>query len=268
MVSKRKPLVAGNWKMNFNHREATHFIQKFAWLLRDAHYDYHDCEIALMPSFTSIRSVQVLVESDHLPILYGAQAVSVTAQGAFTGDVSADMLASLGCSMVIVGHSERRKYHPEDDANIVDQVRAVLAAGMQPILCVGESLKERQQGVALDFAVGQVHDVTRDLDAKQAKRLIIAYEPVWAIGTGMVATANSAQEAALAIREDLRVTFGDDVADTVRILYGGSVTSSNASSLIAEPDVDGFLIGGASLDAQELANIVQLTAAQTRLETK
>ena len=167
--------------------------------------------------------------------------------------------------MVIVGHSERRKYHPEDDANIVDQVRAVLAAGMQPILCVGESLKERQQGVALDFAVGQVHDVTRDLDAKQAKRLIIAYEPVWAIGTGMVATANSAQEAALAIREDLRVTFGDDVADTVRILYGGSVTSSNASSLIAEPDVDGFLVGGASLDAEELSNIVRLTAAQSRL---
>ena len=170
MVVKRKPLVAGNWKMNFNHREATHFIQKFAWLLRDAHYDYRDCEVALMPSFTSIRSVQVLVESDRLPILYGAQAVSVTAQGAFTGDVSADMLASLGCSMVIVGHSERRKYHPEDDANIVDQVRAVLAAGMTPILCVGESFEERKQGIELDFAVGQVHDVTRDLDTKQAKR--------------------------------------------------------------------------------------------------
>ena len=265
MVVKRKPLVAGNWKMNFNHREATHFIQKFAWLLRDAHYDYRDCEVALMPSFTSIRSVQVLVESDRLPILYGAQAVSVTAQGAFTGDVSADMLASLGCSMVIVGHSERRKYHPEDDANIVDQVRAVLAAGMTPILCVGESFEERKQGIELDFAVGQVHDVTRDLDTKQAKRLIIAYEPVWAIGTGMVATAQSAQEAASAIREDLRATFGSDVADAVRILYGGSVTSSNAASLIAEPDVDGFLVGGASLDAVELSNIVRLTAAQSRL---
>ena len=223
-INLNRKLFKGCLLYTSDAAEATHFIQKFAWLLRDAHYDYHDCEIALMPSFTSIRSVQVLVESDHLPILYGAQAVSVTAQGAFTGDVSADMLATLGCSMVIVGHSERRKYHPEDDANIVDQVRAVLAAGMQPILCVGESLKERQQGVALDFAVGQVHDVTRDLDAKQAKRLIIAYEPVWAIGTGMVATANSAQEAALAIREDLRVTFGDDVADTCLLYTSDAAT--------------------------------------------
>lgn len=265
LVLRRKPLVAGNWKMNFNHREATHFIHKFAWLLRDSHTDYHLCDIALMPSFTSIRSVQVFVESNKLPLLYGAQAVSVTAQGAFTGDVSADMLAALGCSMVIVGHSERRKYHPEDDANIVDQVRAVLAAGMQPILCVGESFEERKQGIELDFAVGQVHDVTRDLDSQQAERLIIAYEPVWAIGTGMVATAQSAQDAAFAIREDLRNTFSDTVADKVRILYGGSVTSENASSLIQENDVDGFLIGGAALDANELAHIVNIVASNGSL---
>ena len=174
------------------------------------------------------------------------------------------MLASLGCSMVIVGHSERRKYHPEDDANIVDQVRAVLAAGMQPILCVGESFEERKQGIELDFAVGQVHDVTRDLDSKQAARLIIAYEPVWAIGTGMVATAQSAQEAAFAIRDDLRRTFDNNVANSVRILYGGSVTSSNASSLISEPDVDGFLIGGASLEVEELASIVKLASYKNR----
>lgn len=261
MRSNRTALVVGNWKMNFDHREATYFVQKFAWKLRESHFNYSNCDVAIMPPFTSIRSVQVLIESDKLSIKYGAQTVSVTAQGAFTGDVSADMLASLGCSMVIVGHSERRKYHPEDDANIVDEVRAVLAAGMQPILCVGESLKERQQGIALDFAVGQVHDVTRDLDAKQAERLIIAYEPVWAIGTGMVATAQSAQEAASAIREDLRDTFGNAVSDKIRILYGGSVTSSNAASLIVEPDVDGFLVGGASLDADEFANIVRLAAA-------
>ena len=264
MGVNRKPLVAGNWKMNFNHLEATHFIQKFWWQLCDSHFDCKKCDIALMPSFTSLRSVQVLVESSNIPILYGAQAVSVTTQGAFTGDVSADMLASLGCSMVIVGHSERRKYHPEDDANIVDQVRAVLAAGMQPILCVGESFEERKQGIELDFAVGQVHDVTRDLDSKQAARLIIAYEPVWAIGTGMVATAQSAQEAAFAIRDDLRSTFDNNVANSVRILYGGSVTSSNASSLISEPDVDGFLIGGASLDVDELASIVKLASYKNR----
>ena len=172
MGPKRIPLVAGNWKMNFDHLEATYFVQQLAWNLRAVHFDYKRCEIALMPSFTSLRSVQVAVESDNLKIRYGAQAVSVTSQGAFTGDVSADMIAHLGCSYVIVGHSERRKYHPEDDANIVDQVRAVLAAGMQPILCVGESYEERRKGIELDFAVGQVHDVTRDLSDEEAAKLI------------------------------------------------------------------------------------------------
>lgn len=170
MASKRIPLVAGNWKMNFDHLEATYFVQKLVWLLRDAHFDFKRCEVALFPSFTSLRSVQVLVEADKLHVAYGAQSVSVTTQGAFTGDVSADMIAHLGCSYVIVGHSERRKYHPEDDANIVDQVRAVLAAGMQPILCVGESFEERRQGIELDFAVGQVRDVTRDLNEEQAAK--------------------------------------------------------------------------------------------------
>ena len=213
---------------------------------------------------TSLRSVQVLVEADRLKIRYGAQAVSVTTQGAFTGDVSADMLAALGCSYVIVGHSERRKYHPEDDANIVDQVRAVLSAGMQPILCVGESFEERRQGIELDFAVGQVHDVTRDLSSDQAARLVIAYEPVWAIGTGMVATPDSAQDAAKAIRDGLRQSFDAKVADNVRILYGGSVSSKNAVELIGEPDVDGFLIGGAALDVDELATIARLTLKTVR----
>lgn len=259
MGSKRIPLVAGNWKMNFDHREATYFVQKLAWLLRDAKFDHKRCEVALFPSFTSIRSVQVLVEADHLRIRYGAQSVSVTSQGAFTGDVSADMLAHLGCSYVIVGHSERRKYHPEDDANIVDQVRAVLAAGMQPILCVGESFEERRQGIELDFAVGQVNDVTRDLSDEEAAKLIVAYEPVWAIGTGMVATPQSAQDAAAAIRDHMATMFGTRTAEAVRILYGGSVTSNNAVQLITQPDVDGFLIGGASLDPEELALIARLT---------
>ena len=259
MASQRIPLVAGNWKMNFDHLEATYFVQQLAWKLRDIHFDYRHCEIALMPSFTSLRSVQVLVESDNLKIHYGAQAVSVTSQGAFTGDVSADMIAHLGCSYVIVGHSERRKYQPEDDANIVDQVRAVLAAGMQPILCVGESYEERRKGIELDFAVGQVHDVTRDLSDEEASRLIVAYEPVWAIGSGMVATPQSAQDAAKAIRDDLAETFGTHVGESVRILYGGSVSSKNAEELIGEPDVDGFLIGGAALNVDELTRICQLT---------
>ena len=250
MASKRIPLVAGNWKMNFDHLEATYFVQKLVWLLRDAHFDFKRCEVALFPSFTSLRSVQVLVEADKLHVAYGAQSVSVTTQGAFTGDVSADMIAHLGCSYVIVGHSERRKYHPEDDANIVDQVRAVLAAGMQPILCVGESFEERRQGIELDFAVSQVRDVT--------------YEPIWAIGTGMVATPQSAQDAANAIRNDLKTTFGTKVSDSVRILYGGSVTSKNAAELISQPDVDGFLIGGAALDVEELAKIARLALKSTK----
>lgn len=264
MALNRIPLVAGNWKMNFDHREATYFVQKLAWLLRDAKFDHKRCEVALFPSFTSIRSVQVLVEADHLRIRYGAQSVSVTSQGAFTGDVSADMLAHLGCSYVIVGHSERRKYHPEDDANIVDQVRAVLAAGMQPILCVGESFEERRQGIELDFAVGQVNDVTRDLSDEEASKLIVAYEPVWAIGTGMVATPQSAQDAARAIRDHMQAQFGAATAQSVRILYGGSVTSHNAVQLITHPDVDGFLIGGASLDPEELALIARLTVKTAR----
>ena len=260
MAAKRKPLVAGNWKMNFDHIEATYFVQKLSWLLRDSRFDYRRCEVALFPSFTSLRSVQVLVEADKLHIGYGAQSVSVTNQGAFTGDISADMIAHLGCSYVIIGHSERRKYHPEDDANIVDQVRATLAAGMRPILCVGESFEERRQGIELDFAVGQVRDVTRDLNEDEAAKLIVAYEPVWAIGTGMVATPDSAQDAAQAIRADLGETFNEHVANSVRILYGGSVTSKNAAELIEEPDVDGFLVGGASLDANEFASICRIAA--------
>ncbi|PXY80267.1 triose-phosphate isomerase [Bifidobacterium indicum] len=256
----RTPLVAGNWKMNFDHLEATYFVQKLAWLLRDAHFDHKRCQVALLPAFTALRSVQVLVEADNLPISYGAQSVSVTSQGAFTGDVSADMLAQLGCRYVIVGHSERRKYHPEDDANIVDQVRAVLAAGMKPILCVGESYEERRQGIELEFAVSQVNDVTRDLSQEDMENLIVAYEPVWAIGTGMVATPETAQEAAQAIRAHIGRQFGKKSGEAVKILYGGSVTSKNASQMIQEHDVDGFLVGGASLDVQEFACIVRLAA--------
>ncbi|BDR53064.1 triosephosphate isomerase [Bombiscardovia nodaiensis] len=255
----RTPLVAGNWKMNFDHLEATYFVQKLVWLLRDAKFDYKRCEVALMPAFTALRSVEVLVEADNLKISYGAQTVSVTSQGAFTGDVSADMLAQLGCRYVIVGHSERRKYHPEDDANIVDQVRAVLAAGMQPILCVGESYEERRQGIELEFAVGQVKDVTRDLSQEEVGKLVVAYEPVWAIGTGMVATPQVAQDAARAIRAHVESAFGRGAAQTMRILYGGSVSSHNAQELISQSDVDGFLVGGASLDVEEFATIARLT---------
>ena len=257
MASKRIPLVAGNWKMNFDHLEATYFVQKLVWLLRDAHFDFKRCEVALFPSFTSLRSVQVLVEADKLHVAYGAQSVSVTTQGAFTGDVSADMIAHLGCSYVIVGHSERRKYHPEDDANIVDQVRAVLAAGMQPILCVGESFEERRQGIELDFAVGQVRDVTRDLNEEQAAKLIVAYEPVWAIGTGNTATPEQAGEVCAAIRGVLRKLYGARIARSTTIQYGGSMNAANAQDLLNQEDVDGGLIGTAALDVGQFLQIIQ-----------
>lgn len=268
MSSTRRPLIVGNWKMNLDHREATYFVQKLAWLLRDAHFDYEDCDIALLPPFTSIRSVQVLVEADRLHVDYGAQTVSVTAQGAFTGDVSADMLSALGCRYVLVGHSERRRYHSDDDANLVDQVRAVLADGMQPILCVGEGYEERREGIELDYAVGQVEDITRDLSEEDARKMIIAYEPVWAIGTGLVATPQSAQDAAAAIRTHLTRTYSPETAQTVRILYGGSVTAQNATLIMNEArDMDGFLIGGASLNPEEFSSIIRLThkAAKKRV---
>ena len=256
----RRPIVVGNWKMNLNHREATYCVQKLAWLLRDANFDYRTCDVVVLPPFTSIRSVQVLAEADNLKIAYGAQAVAATSQGAFTGDVSADMLAALDCSYVIVGHSERRKYHPEDDATLVDETRAILTAGMHPILCVGESYDERKQGIELEYAVGQVNDVTRDLSDDEVSRMLIAYEPVWAIGTGMVATAQTAQDAAHAIREHMASSFSTEVAERVRILYGGSVNSKNASQLMTQAkDMDGFLVGGASLDPDEFSAIVRLT---------
>ncbi|TCD54764.1 triose-phosphate isomerase [Alloscardovia theropitheci] len=260
-MSQRMPLVVGNWKMNLNHREATYFLQKLAWLLRDAHFDYKECEIAILPPFTSIRSVQVLVEADRLNINYGAQTVSVTAQGAFTGDVSADMLSSLGCKYVLVGHSERRRYYADDDANLVDQVRAVLTAGMTPILCVGEGYEERREGIELDYAVGQVDDITRDISEEDAQKMIIAYEPVWAIGTGLVATPQSAEDAAQAIRTHLTRVYSKETANKVRILYGGSVTASNATLLMNEArNMDGFLVGGASLEPEEFATIIRLAS--------
>lgn len=260
----RIPLVAGNWKMHFDHLQATYFVQKLSWLLRDAHFDFDSAEIAIMPPYTAIRSVQVLVEADRMRLRIGAQNVSAISEGAFTGDVSAQMLQKLGCSYVIIGHSERRKYYPEDDASLVDKVRATLAAGMSPILCVGESFEERRQGIELDYAVGQVRDVIRDLSEGQAKRLLIAYEPVWAIGKGNSATPRDAQEAAAAIRNLFRQTYGEEVAQIVRVLYGGSVKSSNTVDLMGGRDVDGFLVGGASLDPLEFSKIIRLTALANR----
>ena len=255
-MAERTPLMAGNWKMNLNHVEAAGVVQKLAWSLKDAKYDPAQAEASILVPFTDLRTVQTLVEGDKLPITYGAQDVSVHAQGAYTGEVSAEMLAKLKCSYVVVGHSERRDYHAESDELVNAKAKAVLTAGMTPIICVGEKLDVRKAGEQVPFVLAQIDQVLAGLSAEQVGGLVIAYEPVWAIGTGEVATPDDAQEVCGAIRVRVRALLGDQAADAVRIQYGGSVKSGNIVDIMAQPDVDGALVGGASLDPEEFAKIV------------
>jgi len=249
----RKPLIAGNWKMHNNHLEAIALTQKLGFALVDK--DFSAADIAVLPPFTALRSVQTLIDGDRLRLQYGAQDVSQHADGAYTGDVSARMLAKLGCQLVLAGHSERRQYHHEDDALVNAKVRAILAADMTPLLCVGEPLEVRQAGRHLEYTLGQLDGGLAGLSAEQVAGMVIAYEPVWAIGTGEVATPADAQETCAAIRRRISAVHGDAAASTVRILYGGSVKSDNMPAIMAEPDVDGALVGGASLDASEFVRI-------------
>jgi len=252
-VSSRKTLVAGNWKMHNNHLEAIALTQKLGFALVDK--DFSAADIAILPPFTALRSVQTLIDGDRLRLQYGAQDVSPHPDGAYTGDVSARMLAKLGCQFVLAGHSERRRYHKEDDAMVNAKIKAILAAGMTPLLCVGETLEVRQEGRHLEYTVGQLDGGLAGLQAEHVASLVIAYEPVWAIGTGEVATPADAQEACAAIRTRISAVHGDAAASTVRILYGGSVKADNMPAIMAEPDVDGALVGGASLDASEFVRI-------------
>jgi triosephosphate isomerase len=253
----RIPLIAGNWKLNLDHHEATHTVQKVAWLLRDAKHDFGEVEVAVLPPFTSLRSVQTLVEADQLPIAYGGQDVSAHASGAFTGEVAGPMLAALGATYAVVGHSERRQYHAEDDSVVNSKVKAAFDADLVPILCIGEGLDVRKEGKHVEHTLAQLDGAVDGLSADQVKRLVIAYEPVWAIGTGEVATPADAQEVCGAIRGRLAELYSDDVAAATRILYGGSVKSGNIAAIMAEEDVDGALVGGASLDPEEFAAIVR-----------
>ena len=255
-MANRVPLMAGNWKMNLNHVEAAGVVQKLAWSLKDAKYEAEQAEAAVIVPFTDIRTVQTLVEGDKLPLAYGAQDVSVHASGAYTGEISADMLAKLKCADVVVGHSERRDYHAESDELINEKAKVVLAAGMTPIICVGEKLDVRKAGEQVPFVLAQVDKVLADLTAEQVGSLVIAYEPVWAIGTGEVATPEDAQEVCGAIRGRVAELVGQEAADKVRIQYGGSVKSGNIVDIMAQADVDGALVGGASLDPEEFAKIV------------
>ncbi len=254
-TSKRTPLMAGNWKMTLNHQEAVVLVQKLAWTLSDKRHDYSRVEVVVVPPFTDIRSVQTMVDGDRLSIGYGAQDVSAHDAGAYTGEISAAMLAKLGCSYVVVGHSERRMYHQESDALVNAKAHKTLAAGMTPIVCVGEGLDVRQAGEHVSFALAQVEGSLEGFSAEQVAGLVVAYEPVWAIGTGEVATPDDAQEVCAAIRERVREVHGDGAADGLRILYGGSVKAANIGGIMAKQDVDGALVGGASLKADEFGGI-------------
>jgi triosephosphate isomerase len=253
--NSRTPLMAGNWKMNLNHLEAIAHVQKLSFSLTDK--DFAAVEVAVLPPFTDLRSVQTLVDGDKLKIKYGAQDLSPHAAGAYTGEVSAAMLAKLGCSYVVVGHSERRQYHEESDTLVAAKAKAALSSGVSPIVCVGEGLDVRKAGGHVEYTLAQLKGSLEGLSAKQVEQAVIAYEPVWAIGTGEVATPADAQEVIGAIRGFVDGAYGPECAEKIRILYGGSVKASNAAGIMAEQDVDGALIGGASLDVEEFVRVVR-----------
>jgi triosephosphate isomerase (TIM) len=247
--------MAGNWKSNVNHVEAVHLVQKLSFTLNDKKHDYGKAEVVVLPPFTDIRSVQTVVDGDQLSIGYGAQDVSAHDGGAYTGEISAAMLAKLGCSYVCVGHSERREYHAESDELVNAKAKAALGAGMTPIVCVGEPLPIRQAGEQVPYTLAQLDGSLAGFTAEQVAGLVVAYEPVWAIGTGEVATPDDAQEVCAAIRERVREVHGDDAADAVRVLYGGSVKAANVGGIMEKADVDGCLVGGASLQVDEFGGI-------------
>lgn len=253
----RRPLMAGNWKMNLNHLEAIALVQKLEFSLSEK--DLEEVEVVVLPPFTDLRSVQTLVDGDRLKIGYGAQDLSPHPGGAYTGDISGAMLAKLGCQYVVVGHSERRAYHGEDDALVNAKVKAALGHEIAPILCVGEGLEVREAGEHVAHTVGQLDAALAKRSAEEVTRVVVAYEPVWAIGTGKTATPADAQEVIGALRQRLAERFGGDTADVVRILYGGSVKPGNIAGIMAEPDIDGALVGGASLVAEDFVGICRFS---------
>lgn len=254
----RKVLIAGNWKMNLNHLEAIALVQKIAFSLPEKYYAKVD--VAVLPPFTDIRSVQTLIDGDKLLLGHGAQDLSPNDSGAYTGDVSGAMLAKLGCTYVTVGHSERREYHAETDETVNKKVRAAIKHGVTPILCVGEQLDVREAGGQIEHTTGQLIAGLKGLKTEQVAGVVVAYEPVWAIGTGRVATPSDAEEVCAALRTALAEKYGAEVADGVRVLYGGSVKSGNIADLVACDNVDGALVGGASLNADEFTKLCALAA--------
>jgi triosephosphate isomerase (TIM) len=254
----RRTLIAGNWKMHMTHLEAIGLVQKLAFTIPETVLD--TAEVVVLPPFTALRSVQTLVTGDKLDVRYGAQDLSPNDSGAYTGDVSGLMLAALACQYVTVGHSERRAIHGEDDALVAAKARAALRHGLVPIVCVGEGLEIRQAGDHVSYCTTQLEASLEGLAAEQMASVVIAYEPVWAIGTGEVATPEDAQEVCGALRSRLAERFGPETAASVRILYGGSVKAASTAGILAGADIDGALVGGASLDADEFAQICRIAA--------
>jgi len=257
----RKPLIAGNWKMNLNHLEAIAVTQKLSYSLDDKDYDAVD--VLVIPPFTDIRSVQTLIDGDRLRLVYGAQDLSPDVSGAFTGDISGLMLNKLGCSYVLVGHSERRAIHKEDDVLLNRKIKAALANELIPILCIGEEFEIRESGKHVEYVLNQVRAGLSGFHKPDLKKIVFAYEPVWAIGTGKTASAQDAQEVCQAIRIELAKIGSDEIAAAAKILYGGSVKSANIVEIMAQEDVDGVLVGGASLDPEEFARIAKFHRSVT-----
>jgi triosephosphate isomerase len=255
MAASRKPIISGNWKMHKNHFEAIQAVQKLHYRLDGD--DYDNVTVTVHPPFTDLRSIQTLIEADRMKIELGAQNCHWEDQGAYTGEVAPPMLAKLDVVYVIVGHSERRQYFAETDETVNLKVKAVQKAGMTPIMCCGETLEQREAGEAESWVEGQIRNGLAGLGGDKVGSLVIAYEPIWAIGTGKTATSEDAQAMCAHIRSVVGDAFGDDAAAKVRIQYGGSVKPGNIAELMAQPDIDGALVGGASLEPDEFAAIVQ-----------
>jgi triosephosphate isomerase len=252
-LSDRKPLIAGNWKMNLDHQQAIALVQKLAWTLKDVNHDYDKVEVAVFPPFTDLRSVQTLLDADKLQLVLGAQDLSRHESGAFTGEVSGQFLKKLDVKYVLVGHSERRTLHNEDDELIQAKVAAAFKNNLVPVICVGETLEQLEEQGAAAVPISQLHKALAG--HKELGEFVVAYEPVWAIGTGKVATSEQAAEVAKKLRTAISELASEEVAQATRILYGGSVKSANVAGFLASDEVDGVLVGGASLDVGEFTGI-------------
>ena len=252
-MSDRKPLIAGNWKMNLDHQQAIALTQKLAWTLKDVNHDYDLVEVAVFPPFTDLRSVQTLIDADKLPLVLGAQDLSRHDSGAFTGEVSGAFLRKLDVRYVLVGHSERRQHHGEDDEIVEAKVAASFKHNLVPVICVGETLEELEAEGAAAVPIRQLSKALKG--HKEIGEFVVAYEPVWAIGTGRVPTSEQAAEVAKKLRQTIRELVSDEVATSTRILYGGSVKSANVAGFLVSEEVDGVLVGGASLDVEEFTGI-------------